>query len=273
MRRRDFLLTSLAGLAIPGLRQAGRFDRIERLGIQLYTVRELFRADPEGTLRALADAGYREVEFAGYVGRTPAQVRRMLDAAGLEAPSAHIDLDAIEKQWEGTLAAAREIGHRYLVLAWIPAANRASLATYRAVGALLNRAGEAAARHGIRVAYHNHDFEFAPLDGGVGYDALIASLDPALVSLELDLYWMTKAGRQPLDYFARLPGRFPMVHVKDMGPKGEMRDVGAGTIDFAAIFRQREQAGIKHFFVEHDEPGDALASARASAKYLTALRF
>src|SRR5947207_2433902 len=114
-----------------------------------------------------------------------------------------------------------------------------------------------------------------PVEGKLPYDVLLAETDPKLVQMEMDLYWITKGGQDPLAYFARWPGRFPLVHVKDsMGPPdNKMADVGAGTINWKHIFAQQSQAGIKHFFVEHDQPADAFASIKASCDYLKRLEF
>jgi sugar phosphate isomerase/epimerase len=281
MKRREFVglgavgaLGAGVGLKLPAFPPtAGRSDRLDKIGIQLYSVRQDFARDPEGTLAQLAGIGYREVEFAGYAGKTPAAIKAMLANHGLEAPSAHIDLTAMEAHWDETLAAAREIGHRYLVLAWIGPEHRTSVAAYRKVAERLDRAATAAAAAGIAVGYHNHDFEFAPLEGTTGYDTLAQATKPDRVSLELDLFWATKGGRDPLALFQRYPGRFSMVHVKDMSAAGDMVDVGAGTIDFRAILRRRREAGIRHVFVEHDEPPDPMAFARRSYRYLADLTF
>ncbi|HYR98173.1 MAG TPA: sugar phosphate isomerase/epimerase, partial [Gemmatimonadales bacterium] len=178
-------------------------------------------------------------------------------------------------QWRAALDAAPVIGHRYLVLAWIPAEERHTLDDYKRWAERLNRAGTEAKAAGLQFAYHNHDFEFAPLDGKLPYDVLLAETDPKLVQLEVDLYWITKGGQDPLAYFARWPGRFPMVHVKDSAgpPDHRMVAVGAGKIDFKKIFAQSDQAGIKHYFVEHDDPADPFASIRASCEYLKQLEF
>ena len=137
-----------------------------------------------------------------------------------------------------------------------------------------NRAGQAARGVGIRFAYHNHDVEFTPVDGQIPYDILLATADPAVVEFEMDLYWVVNAGASPLDYIARYPGRFTMLHVKDsMGPPDhKMADVGAGMIDFRTIFA-RAGASVKHYFVEHDDPPDPFASAAASYRYLATLEF
>jgi sugar phosphate isomerase/epimerase len=247
--------------------------KLDRIGLQLYTVRQQMEKDVEGTIARVAATGYREVEFAGYFGRAPRDVRALLDHHGLSAPSSHVSL--APEQWRAALDAAPVIGHRYLVIAWIPAEERHTLDDYKRAAERFNRAATEAKAAGLQFAYHNHDFEFVPLDGRLPYDVLLAETDPKLVQLEMDLYWIVKGGQDPLAYFARWPGRFPMVHVKDsMGPPdNKMADVGTGTIDWKRIFAKEQQAGIKHFFVEHDQPADAFASIRASCEYLKRLEF
>ena len=134
----------------------------------------------------------------------------------------------------------------------------------------LCRAAAQAHDAGLQFAYHNHDFEFVPTEGRLPYDVLLETTDPKLVQFEMDLYWITKGGQDPLTYFARWPGRIPLVHVKDSGgpPDHKMMDVGAGTIDWKKIFAREDQAGIRHAFVEHDQPADAFASIKASCDYL-----
>ena len=274
MQRRDFLALSGATMAVTGM-GLPRFSvgGISRIGIQLYSVRDLFGADPERTLAALAAIGYQEVETAGYAKATPAEMKAMLGRTGLVAPSAHVDLDALTTNLAATLDATHTVGHQYLMLAWIGAEQRKSLDTYRKVADVLNRAASEAKAAGIQIGYHNHDFEFAPLEGKTGYEALLESADHSLVKFELDLYWATKAGADPLKLFAAWPERFPAVHVKDMGPNQSMVDVGDGTIDFARIFTHARQAGIRHYFVEHDEPKDAMLFARKSHDHLAKLTF
>ncbi len=247
--------------------------KLDRIGLQLYTVRHQMEKDLEGTIARVAATGYREVEFAGYFGKSPRDVRALLDHHGLASPSSHVSL--APDQWRAALEAAPVVGHRYLVIAWIPAEERRTLDDYKRWAERLNRAATEAKAAGLEFAYHNHDFEFAPLDGKLPYDVLLAETDPKLVQLEMDLYWIVKAGQDPLAYFARWPGRFPMVHVKDSAgpPDHKMTAVGAGKIDFRKIFAQSDQAGIRHYFVEHDNPDDPFASIRASYDYLQRLAF
>ena len=278
--RRDFVTVLGAAALGPMLHPLGpnRYPRaplrkIDRIGLQLYTVRHQMEKDFEGTIARVAATGYREVEFAGYFGRSPRDVRALLDHHGLAAPSSHVSLAPAE--WRAALDAAPVVGHHYLVIAWIPPEQRRTLDDFKRAAERLNHAATEAKAAGLEFAYHNHDFEFHPLDGKLPYDVLLGETDPKLVQLEVDLYWITKGGQDPLAYFARWPGRFPMVHVKDSAgpPDNRMVAVGAGKIDFKKIFAQSDQAGIKHYFVEHDDAADPFASIRASCEYLKQLEF
>ncbi len=246
---------------------------IERVGLQLYTVRTLLADDFDGVLERIAAIGYRELEFAGYHDQPPEAVRATLDRLGLTAPSAHIPLARWRNEMDTVIAEAQTVGHRYLVLPWLAEQERQTLDQYREYVALSNEAGRRCTEAGIQFAYHNHEFEFVPIDGVVPYELLITETDPALVQLEMDVYWMTVAGQDPFAYFDRFPGRFPMCHVKDYGADGSIVPVGEGSIDFASIFARQEEAGLKHFFVEHDNPADPMASITTSFAALQQLRF
>ena len=254
---------------------AGGTDSIETIGVQLYTVRQAMAEDFEGTLSRIAEIGYEEVEFAGYFGKNDTEVRVALDEAGLVAPSAHVSYAQLSDDWARTIDAAWEMGHDYLICPGLPRSERSSLDGYRRVADVFNRAAEQALQESIAFGYHNHAQEFVPIDGQVPYDVLLAETDSETVLMQMDLFWILRGGRDPLEYFDRYPGRFHSVHVKDMDglPDGDMVDVGQGNIDFAAIFARREQAGIRHFFVEHDEPAEQFESIRVSYEYLRGLRF
>lgn len=274
--RRDVLRAlsaAASAAALPAWPAPRGADRLKKLGVQLYTVRDALKADFDGTLRKVAAIGYKEVEFAGYMGRTPAEVKASLKRAGLSAPAEHIDLEVLEKDWGTTVDAAHTVGHQYLIVAWIDAARRGSIADYKRIAGIFNGLGRKANAAGLRFGYHNHAYEMAPLQGQVPYNVLLQLTDPDLVCFEMDIYWTTDGGKDPLTYFAKYPGRFPLVHVKDRTATGQMVDVGQGAIDWTAIFAHRKQAGIKHEFVEHDEPGDPFTSIAASYDYLRALRF
>ncbi|PYO92081.1 MAG: sugar phosphate isomerase/epimerase [Gemmatimonadetes bacterium] len=225
------------------------------------------------TARA-AEGGHQEAEFAGYHNHSPADVRAILDRHGLSAPSTHVPFES-DDQWKAALDAAKTIGHEYIVMPFIPAERRKTLDDWKNFAQVFNHAGQAAHDAGIQFAYHNHDFEFPKLDGQIPYDVLLQNTDPKLVQLEIDLYWITKAGQDPLAYFARWPGRVPLVHVKDSAgpPEHKMVDVGQGKIDWKRIFAKKDQAGIKHFIVEHDQPPQPFEDIATSARYLKSLEF
>ncbi len=248
-------------------------SHIEKVGLQLYTVRGLMAKDFHGTLSEVAKIGYKEVEFAGYFGHTPQDVRAALDMHGLAAPSAHVPYEQIATGWGRVLEDAKTVGHHYVVVAWIPEEARRTADAWKRVGETFTKAGQAAKDAGMQFAFHNHNYEFTPVEGKLPYDILLESSDPALVQFEMDLYWITSGKGDPLAYFAKYPGRFPCVHVKDMDAAGKMVDVGAGTIDWKKIFAKSGQAGIQHYFVEHDEPAVPLESIRASFEYLKRLEF
>jgi sugar phosphate isomerase/epimerase len=280
MGRRQFVSTVAAGAAATAVApaacgsqptQGGR--RLDKIGVQLYTVRSEMASGVEATLERVSAIGYREVEFAGYFGRTPEQIRATLDANGLTAPASHVPWEQLETGWSQTLDEAARAGHDTVIVAFLPAERRRTQADYRAWAARFNQAGQAARAAGLRYAYHNHDFEFASLDGTVPYDVLLAETDPEVVAFELDLFWIIKGGQDPLAYIERHPGRFQLVHVKDMDAEGRMVDVGAGRIDFRSIFARSTQAGLRHCFVEHDQPADPFASIQASYEHLRRLEF
>ena len=282
MDRRNFLsgmaATALAGFGLSACRgtSAGTGGRLGRPGVQLYTVRSLMERDVAATLREVSAVGYREVETAGLFGLSPAQFRAALDDAGLVTPAAHIAMDIVRREPAATLESARILGQKWVVVPWLDPAERTAEG-YRRAAEDLNRFGAAAQEHGIRAAYHNHDFEFEPLpEGGTGYDVLLDATDPSLVDIELDLFWAVKAGRDPIALFSAHPGRFALCHVKDMSDiagSQEMVPVGAGEIDFAAIFARAEQAGLRHSFVEHDNPSDPIESIRTSLEHLQQISY
>lgn len=280
MNRRHFPHCSMATVAAtallgPAAARSARAGSVpDAIGIQLYSLRDVFASGVVGALEALHRMGYRELEFAGYADRPPAVLRALLDTLGLTAPAVHVSLGAVRADLPGVLDACHAVGHRFLVVPWLPDEERADLDGYRRFADEMNRIGQQTSAAGVRLAYHNHDVEFETFGTDrPAYDALVEALDPALVDLELDLYWVTKAGHDPVAYFERYPGRFPLWHVKDArGPENTMADVGAGDIDWVRLFAASETAGLRHAFVEHDGPADSLASAHASIDFLTSLR-
>jgi sugar phosphate isomerase/epimerase len=285
--RRTFLGQVAAGTVLTAVSGSAAAHRIERLGVQLYTVRDLMAKDFEGTLAKVAGLGYKEVEFAGYFKQSPQDVKAILARHGLTAPSTHIDYASLGGGFEKIVEASRTIGHRFIVNPFLDEEMRKQPDVWKRVAATFNRAGEISRKAGIQFAYHNHHFEFVPVDGTMPYDLLLKECDPDLVKMELDLCWITVAGQDPLTYFRRYPGRFPLVHVKGLKklPEGtapvpfdkaipNITDVGSNDIiNWKRIFAASEQAGIRHYFVEHDQPSSPLESLQQSARYLAALHF
>ncbi len=279
--RRDFLGV-LGAAAVSG--KAGWLDhllperraRLGKIGIQLYTVREELAKNVEGTLARLAEIGFKEVEFAGYPDGTAQSLRKLLNRHGLQAVSSHVDIQRLRADWDRTLDQAIMVGQHFIVVPSVPAEESRTADDWKRIAGLFNKAGEAARAKGIQFAYHNHDAEFTPVDGRLPYDLLLEETDPRLVQFEMDLYWITKGGQDPLAYFDRWPGRFPLVHVKDMdaAPSHFFTEVGKGTIDFKRIFRKAKQAGIRHYFYEQDDmTGSPFDAAKASYDYLRSLNY
>jgi len=277
--RRDFLLASglaLGGLALPravrGAAASG--SGLGPIGLQLYTVRKAMQSDFDGTLKRVAAVGYKQVEFAGLFGHPAARVRGVIDRLGLSAPSMHVPFEALGEGWNGALEEARLLGCRYIVIPSIPDSLRKSLDDYRRVADQFNRAAEAAANAGLGFAYHNHAVDFKPLDRKLPFDVLLEATDPAVVRIELDLYWIERAGYDPLRYFNRWPGRCKLIHVKDSlgAPDHRMTEVGSGIIDWPNLLASARAAGAEHFFVEQDDAMKPLDSIAASFSYLSRLK-
>jgi sugar phosphate isomerase/epimerase len=256
---------------------AGGGASANMIGIQMYTVRDQLQTDFDGTVEKIARIGYKNLEFAGYYNHTPEQVRALLDRLQIVSRSSHIGAQLMRQDAAAQIKAAKTIGQDYITL---PSYNfgKEGLVGWRKAVAEFNQWGAMCRDAGLRLAYHNHNFEFAPLEGTTGYDVLVKETDPKLVDFELDIYWARFADQDPLALFAKYPGRFAMWHVKDMAVNGTqkgMTPVGKGTIDFKSIFAHAGQSGMKYFFVEHDSaaqyPGGSLASAQASYDYLRQL--
>ena len=244
--------------------------KLGAIGLQLYTVRGEMKKDFFGTLAKVARIGYKDVEFAGYFGFDAKAVRAGLKQNGLVSTSSHIGFPVLGKEWDKIIEDGLTIGQKYLICPWIDEKYR-TISGYKEVAELFNKAGEQAKKAGLQFGYHNHDFEFPPVDGQVPYDLLIKETDPHLVAMEMDVFWITNGGKDPVTYFRRYPGRFPLLHIKDRDASGKMVDVGKGVIPWKTILGKRQLAGVKHIFVEHDEPADPFASIRDSYRYLHAL--
>ncbi|HEV7620878.1 MAG TPA: sugar phosphate isomerase/epimerase [Flavisolibacter sp.] len=260
----------------------------KHIGLQLYTVRDAMKDDPKGTLAKVRQIGYDSVEGATYTGSQQfygmdaKAFARLLKQNGLIMPSSHYRLGeektngadtkgTMLHDWDKAVEDAHQVGIKYMVCAFLSPQERGGLDHYKKVAEDLNKAGAICKKAGIQLCYHNHDFEFQKQEEKIPYDILLNQTDKQLVKMEVDLYWVTKAGQDPIKLFNEHPGRFPLWHVKDM-EKAEphsFTEIGNGTIDFKKLFKHADKAGLKYFFVEQDKTsGSPFDSITKSYSYI-----
>ncbi len=281
MNRRSFIQTtalSAVSVSLSGLLRANPF-KSQNYAMQLFSVREAVAKDLEGTLEKLRSIGYDRLEIYGYdgafFGKTLGEFKTILKNTGMKVLSSHHisgfampGKGSLKVDWEQTVEDMNTIGANYMGCSYL-FPNERTEEIYAELPDLLNRAGEVSKNSGIQFFYHNHEFEFEPYQNTLVYDHLLNQTSADLVKMELDLYWIYKAGKDPLSYFDKYPGRFPLWHVKDMSQAGEITEVGNGTIDFDQLFAARKKAGLKHWFVEQDvSKGDIFESLKQSHTYL-----
>ncbi len=248
------------------------------IGIQPYTVREQLAKDLEGTLRQLAAMGYESIEVSeNFYGKQGAALRELLRSLGFQSPSGGFT-SADDESWSRGIESAKAIGVKYMI-ATAPRELTNSLDGWKRVSERFNKLGVLSRKAGLTLTYHNHHFEYKVFDGVVAYDQLLRSTDSKLVAMEIDIFWTTYAGQDPLEYLKKYPGRFPIWHLKDLKPgfppstdpvKGNpFAEVGSGVIDWKRIFSGAKQAGLRHYFMEQDRwDRDPLESARMSCEFL-----
>jgi sugar phosphate isomerase/epimerase len=266
IKRRDFIINSglaLGALAIaPSLAFSGKSKNI---GLQLYTLRESFPKDVKGVLEYVAKSGYKEVETygfsaeKGFFGTSAKDFKKILTDNGLKAPSGHYDFNSFIKDnnadfLKNCIECANQLGSEYITVPYLDEQLRSELDSYKRIAQKINEAAVLCKQSGLKLAYHNHDFEFKKFGNQTGYDVLLQETDKKLVDFELDLYWVVRSGNDPVQMFKANPGRFTMWHVKDMDKsKAEWNtEIGEGSIDFKPIFAEAKLSGMKHFFVEQE---------------------
>lgn len=244
-----------------------------RIALQLYTVREKAAQDLEATLRQVAGIGYRAVELAGFYGRTTAEMRSRLAAYGLKAASAHIPLKDFETNPARVFEDLHTLGCEYAIVPFVPEELRQTRTQFEQLAATLNRLAGLAQAENLIFGYHNHAFEFAPVDGTSLWNVLIEQTDPALVNLELDLYWVSYAGVNPLELLQKYPGRFPLLHMKDMAdsPAREDLPVGEGILPWKKILDQAQSTNTAWYIAEMDHSRDAFEDVQTSFQSLQKL--
>lgn len=259
--------------------------RTYKLGLQLYTIRAAMRQDVDGTLKRVAGIGYEELETYGfdpeavrYYGLDAKAFATRLTDLNLSSPSGHYDLnryvntgiDELKRYMDRCIEGARVLRQSYITWPLIDPDSR-TIDKFKVVAERLNIIGQQARSAKLQVAYHNHDFEFVDQNGTRGYDIILRETDPALVRLQMDLYWVARASQTPHELFKRAPGRFVMWHVKDVHRvSGDYTEVGNGTVDFTKIWPDAQLAGLQHFFVEQggNFTHDPIRSITDSAEYV-----
>lgn len=254
----------------------------KNLGFQMYTVRDIIKKDPEGVLKAVHDIGYPEIEATDY-GNTE-EIWKAISDSGLQPVSIHVNADSFDKEDElkTKLADFKKRGFHYAVYPYVAPSARGGVEVYKKLAAKLNKAGEVANSNGLQLCYHNHAFEFEEMNGTTPLQILLSETQKSTLQLELDIFWVSVAGHDPVKMLAEQSTRVPLLHLKDKAagfktqfnekvPDGTFKEVGNGSIDIPAVLRAANTAGVKHYFVEQDHtPGDPIDSLRQSYKYLSA---
>jgi sugar phosphate isomerase/epimerase len=282
--RRKFLTqTGLAAAGMMVISDSLFAKSTYKVGLQLYSLRDEIGSDIKGVIAKAAKAGYQELETYGYdptkgfFGLNPKAFKQTLSDNGMSSPSGHYGIDAYlgtgnEEVLKVYIDVAKNVGQEYLTIPYIGAEIRKSVDDFKKLADKMNSAAELCKKSGLKVTYHNHDFEFKPINGTMLYDVLLKETDPKLVSFEMDIYWVVRAGQDPVKMIKAHPGRFSMWHIKDMDKgKPELNtEVGSGSIDFKKIFALAQTSGLKHIFMEQENFTniDAYKSITQSSSYI-----
>jgi sugar phosphate isomerase/epimerase len=279
MKRRDFIQSTALAVAGAGLINAavaGAGSKYKnKVGLQLYSLRDVINKDPKAVLKSVSEFGYKELETFGYndgklFGMPVKEYGDYVKSLGMKTISGHYGMDLLSKDWDKTCADAKSLGQEYVVVPWLNKEYYSSMDVLKKTCASINQAAEVAKKAGLKMGYHNHAFEFEQVDGQVIFDVMLKELD-SQVSIEMDIFWVVNAGQDPIAYFNKYPGRFEQWHVKDMdkADKNRNADVGTGTIDWKNIFAASKKSGMKHFYIEQETyPNNSTESIKNSIKNL-----
>ena len=247
--------------------------RQDQISLQLYTVREETARDMPATLRRISEIGYPAVEFAGFGGLSAEDLRNILDDLGLRTSGAHVPFDSWQSDPESVITDMHTLDCTHAILPMAPPEQRRDESAVTTLAGSLNRWGELCRQEGVTFSYHNHDFEFASLDGTTMWDILVRETDPELVYFELDLYWVRYGGADPGALLSDLGDRIPLVHLKDMSSDERRSDlpVGEGIMPWNGLLRAAEAVGVQWYVAEQDNPRDALEDVRISLQSMREL--
>ena len=240
-----------------------------KIAVQLYTLRDLLQRDTWGTLRRLADMGFRTGELAGTYGKPKEEFAAKCKDLGIQIVAPHLGIEEFEQRPDEVAALCKTMGTDMAVLPWV--GEDVYKPSWKDAATRFNAIGRSLKDRGVKFLYHNHNFEFFPEEGRPGYDVLVESVDPDLVAFEMDAFWVQHGGADPVTYLKRMKGRVLTMHFKDMKPgeKKEMEDVGHGILDWKAIIPAAKEAGVQYAIIEHDNPpGDPLQHVARSREYL-----
>ena len=256
--RRDFLKRSalvVAALPLINSEMIAAPYASKKTGIALYTIRDAMSKNPAEALSAAGEIGYDWVEAVGqndgkFYAMTPKEFGKLVKKNGMVPLSSHSGLR--EENYEQLIESAAEAGMQYIILPSLPGEWSGSIDGYQRAADFFNKAGERCNKAGIRFGFHNHQVEFKEISGRIPYDVLLELTDPKLVTFEIDLAWITAAGKDPIAYFRKHPGRFEVWHMKDLSPEKQDATLGEGIIDFGPILAKARTAGMKYWFLEQD---------------------
>ncbi|AOW19807.1 sugar phosphate isomerase/epimerase family protein [Urechidicola croceus] len=276
--RRNFLVKSgalaVGTMILPSWITYNSSVKLGNIGVQLYTFRDEMTKDAIGTLKKIADLGFKQIESARsekghYYGLTPFSIKKVCDDLGMNLRSGHVHID---KNWKKTVEEAAASGQEYLICSTMPSRGQ-TVDNYKSVAEVFNKAGEDCKKHNIKFGYHNHAYEFEMHKNQVLYDVLMDYTNPDLVHMELDLGWVIVGGKDPIDYFKKYPGRFPLWHLKDMDMiKKESTEFGKGGLDISKMLQYSKESGLKYVFIEQEEyEVSPLESMKHNLKYLQEL--
>ena len=319
-KRREFLKNSsafaLGSVLFQRLHAQPAFfgnPKPDRIGVQLFSIPRILEKDFAGSMKMLAQIGYKEIEFygpypfsatedierwksvtpslgfsgSGYFGLTVHQVKKILDDNGLSSPSMHTGLFTLKNRMAEMAEAAQVLGTKYVILPSAP--TQSNLDDYKRQAAEFNEIGASAAKHGLRFAYHNHGNGLKEMEGKIPLELILEQTDPKLVYMQMDIYWTTAGGIDPVAYLNKYPGRFRLMHIKDMvkqvrfsGDGGDskqwielfpyMTDAGSGVLDLQSILSQAQKSGMEHYIVERDLAPDPEVALKKAYQYLAGLK-
>jgi sugar phosphate isomerase/epimerase len=279
--RRTFVAQAAAFLPLSRAMFAKEPLTRNNLGVELYTVRSVIDKDPAATLKAIQDIGYTEVEA---IYASIDKIWTALKATNLKPVSIHVDMAIFREgggKLDSTIADVKQRGFSYIVAPYIAPKDRGGADMFKKLAETLNSAGEKAKASGLTLCYHNHAFEFGPVDGTTGLEMLMSNTQKDLVSLEMDVFWVSVAGHDPVELLKTYSGRVKLLHLKDKAkgvakqynetlPHSAFKEVGSGSIDIPAVLAAADAAGVENYFIEQDfTPGDPIASLRKSYEYLS----